>query len=128
MFYLNVVFIGVLLVVVFIVFIVVVQYGKLCFRSIIIILCYGVSLYIFLKCLKNIFDQFIVIIFKKYFFYYRNVRQKLKFVEIKKVDVCFNILIDLRIMKVVVCYNIFVDLKIIKKNYYIYLIKMIELF
>lgn len=127
MFYLNAALTGVLLAVVPIVSIVAVQYGKLCSRSTIITLCHGVSLHILLKCLKNTFDQFIAIIFLKYFLYYRNVRQKLKPAEIKKVDVCLNISIDLRNMKVAVCHNIPVDLKITKKNYHTHLTKMTEL-
>lgn len=67
MFYLNAALTGVLLAVVPIVSIVAVQYGKLCSRSTIITLCHGVSLHILLKCLKNTFDQFIAIIFLKYF-------------------------------------------------------------
>lgn len=91
MFYLNAALTGVLLAVVPIVSIVAVQYGKLCSRSTIITLCHGVSLHILLKCLKNTFDQFIAIIFFKYFLFYRNVRQKLKPAEIKKVDVCLKV-------------------------------------
>lgn len=107
--------------------IITIQYDKLYSKNTIITLYHNINLHILLKYLKNTFNQFITIIFFKYFLYYQNIKQKIKPTNIKKINIYLNISINLKIIKITIYHNIPINLKITKKNYHTHLTKITKL-